>query len=112
MSTLSDHINEMKAAEAFSRQAGLFDDRYGKDTIIKYKRQRVREHIARYLQPRATLLELNCGSGEDAIFLAARFNQRSQRVQYLIQFTRTIQSPRSWNKHDRTVLCPAEDPDW
>ena len=70
MSILSDHINETKAAEAFSRQSKVFDDLYGEDPIIQYKRNRVRRHMLSYLKPGSQLLELNCGSGEDAIFFA------------------------------------------
>src|SRR4051812_44973039 len=70
MSVLSNHINELKAADAFSRQSIVFDQLYGCDATIQYKRQRVREHILGYLKPGSTMLELNCGSGEDAVFFA------------------------------------------
>lgn len=70
MSVLSNHINELKAAEAFSKQAEVFDGLYNNDTIIQYKRQRVRGHILKYAPPEGSMLELNCGSGEDAIFFA------------------------------------------
>lgn len=72
MSLLSNHINELKAAEAFSRQAKIFDGLYNNDTIIQYKRQRVREHILKYAPIEGAMLELNCGSGEDAIFFAQK----------------------------------------
>lgn len=72
MSTAINHSNEQKAATAFSLQSAIFDELYGKDGIIEYKRQRVRAHLLRQLPPGAQLLELNCGTGEDAIFLANR----------------------------------------
>jgi ubiquinone/menaquinone biosynthesis C-methylase UbiE len=72
MSVLSNHINELKAAEAFSRQSTVFDQLYGSDATIQYKRQRVREHILDYLRPGSSMLELNCGSGEDAVFFAQK----------------------------------------
>lgn len=65
-------LNEQLAAEAFSRQAGVFDKQYAGDTIIQYKRKRVRAHVERYLPPRAHILELNAGTGEDALYFAAR----------------------------------------
>jgi ubiquinone/menaquinone biosynthesis C-methylase UbiE len=65
-------INERAAAAAFNKQAALFDDLYSGDTIIQYKRRRVREHILKLLQPRSRILELNSGTGDDAIFLAKR----------------------------------------
>jgi ubiquinone/menaquinone biosynthesis C-methylase UbiE len=70
MSVLSNHINELKASEAFTKQSGVFDQLYGDDAIIQYKRQRVREHILRYARPQTFMLELNCGTGEDAMFFA------------------------------------------
>lgn len=72
MSVLSNHINEFKAAEAFSKQSKIFDGLYSEDAIIQYKRQRVREHILKYALPHGSMLELNCGSGEDAIFFAQK----------------------------------------
>ena len=65
-------INEQAAAAAFNKQAVLFDDLYSGDTIIQYKRKRVRDHILKWLQPRSRLLELNAGTGDDAIFFAKR----------------------------------------
>jgi ubiquinone/menaquinone biosynthesis C-methylase UbiE len=62
--------NEQAAAKAFDQQAPLFDDQYGGDTIIQYKRKRVRDHILSHIKPGSTLLELNAGTGEDAIFFA------------------------------------------
>lgn len=62
--------NEQAAAFAFDRQSSLFDDLYSDNTIVRYKRQRVREHILPYLAPHSHILELNAGTGEDAIYFA------------------------------------------
>ena len=67
---------EQAAAAAFSRQAPLFDGLYQEDTIIQYKRQRVREHTGDFLQPGSHILELNAGTGEDALYFA----QQGHRV--------------------------------
>ena len=72
MSELTEHIQELKAAEAFSRQAGIFDQLFGNNPVIMYKRRRVREHILALAQPGASMLELNCGTGEDALYFAER----------------------------------------
>jgi ubiquinone/menaquinone biosynthesis C-methylase UbiE len=53
---ISDSLNEQEAASAFSKQAQGFDAYDAGNTIIHYKRQRVRTHVA--------------GTGEDAIFFA------------------------------------------
>jgi ubiquinone/menaquinone biosynthesis C-methylase UbiE len=63
-------INEKAAAEAFSKQAPLFDALYAGDTIIQYKRKRVRDHLLKWLKPNSSILESNAGTGEDAVFLA------------------------------------------
>ena len=62
--------NELSAASAFNAQAPGFDQQYNSDLIIRYKRQRVYAHLLHYLQPNSRILELNAGTGEDAIFLA------------------------------------------
>jgi ubiquinone/menaquinone biosynthesis C-methylase UbiE len=70
MSMPSADNNELQAAEAFSRQSKKFDGLYGSNTIVQYKRQRVRAHLQQYLTAPCHILELNSGTGEDAIWLA------------------------------------------
>ena len=64
------NINEENVETAFSKQAIIFDDLYANDSIIQYKRKRVRELIKRTIPAKCNILELNCGTGEDAIWLA------------------------------------------
>jgi ubiquinone/menaquinone biosynthesis C-methylase UbiE len=64
--------NEQSVSAAFSKQAPLFDALYLTNMIVHYKRQRVREHVLRYLPENSSILELNSGTGEDAIFFASR----------------------------------------
>lgn len=70
MSQLSILNNEANASDAFSRQSGVFDEIYSGNTIVSYKRTRVRAHVLQYLKPNSNILELNSGTGEDAIFFA------------------------------------------
>jgi ubiquinone/menaquinone biosynthesis C-methylase UbiE len=70
MEAIADHINELNAADAFTGQSVLFDKLYSTNTIINYKRGRVRNHILKYLAPGSSILELNSGTGEDALFFA------------------------------------------
>lgn len=72
MTGSSTHTTEKNAAEAFSRQAAVFDTIYSPDTIIQYKRYRVRAHTEQFLQPNSQILELNAGTGEDAIYFACK----------------------------------------
>jgi ubiquinone/menaquinone biosynthesis C-methylase UbiE len=70
MSVAVEHINEQHAARAFSTQSAIFDEIYADNTIVSYKRGRVRAHVLQYLKPNSSILELNSGTGEDATFFA------------------------------------------
>lgn len=63
-------LHEQQAAEAFSKQSSVFDDIYAGNTIVHYKRKRVRDHVAQFIKPASHILELNAGTGEDAIYFA------------------------------------------
>ncbi|MDF2431216.1 MAG: hypothetical protein JWP44_847, partial [Mucilaginibacter sp.] len=62
--------NEQLAEAAFNSQSGIFDKIYSDNTIVAYKRERVRSHVLKYLLPGNFILELNSGTGDDAIFFA------------------------------------------
>jgi ubiquinone/menaquinone biosynthesis C-methylase UbiE len=62
--------NEQFAEAAFTNQSDIFDDLYSHNTIINYKRNRVREHVLRYLKRGSTILEINSGTGIDALYFA------------------------------------------
>lgn len=66
----TNELNERLAERAFSKQSVIFDQLYSTNTIVNYKRKRVRSHVLQYLQAHSHILELNSGTGEDAIFFA------------------------------------------
>jgi ubiquinone/menaquinone biosynthesis C-methylase UbiE len=70
--TVDINLNESLAAAAFTQQANKFDELYSCNTIINYKRKRVRDHLLKFIVPGQNILELNSGTGEDAIWLAQR----------------------------------------
>lgn len=70
MTSSSVNINEQQAAIAFGKQAEIFDDTFSGNAIIKYKRQRVKNHLLKYINSESFILELNSGTGEDAIWFA------------------------------------------
>lgn len=70
MKTISPSPNEQLAAQAFNSQSSVFDHLYTPNQIIQYKRKRVRDHIAAFLPDQSRILELNAGTGEDAIYFA------------------------------------------
>jgi ubiquinone/menaquinone biosynthesis C-methylase UbiE len=55
---------------AFTKQSVIFDELYSDNIIVQYKRKRVREHVSRYLPAGSSILELNSGTGEDAVWFA------------------------------------------
>jgi ubiquinone/menaquinone biosynthesis C-methylase UbiE len=63
-------IYEQQAAAAFNKQSGSFDDIYSANAIVQYKRKRVRDHVERFIEPQSKILELNAGTGEDAVYFA------------------------------------------
>lgn len=72
MQEMLENPYELAAAEAFNRQAPVFDDLYAHNPIIGYKRDRVRALVLQYLLPGQKILELNAGTGEDALFFGQR----------------------------------------
>jgi SAM-dependent methyltransferase len=59
-------------AEAFSRKAQVYDT-FGEDhPNLARMRARVRAQVERFLMPGARLLELNAGTGGDAVYFARR----------------------------------------
>ncbi len=65
-------LNDQQAAAAFSRQSTGFDAYDATNTIIHYKRHRVRSHVLRYMPAEGNILELNAGTGTDALYFASQ----------------------------------------
>jgi ubiquinone/menaquinone biosynthesis C-methylase UbiE len=63
-------LNEQAAEKAFNKQSAVFDQLYSGNAIIQYKRKRVRDHVQQFLKPNSKILELNAGTGDDAIWFA------------------------------------------
>lgn len=61
---------EMLAASAFNKQSVVFDDIYAHNKIVAYKRNRVRAHVLSLINSESHILELNAGTGDDAVFFA------------------------------------------
>jgi len=72
MKEQTKHINEQRVALAFTGQSAIFDQLYAGNGIVTYKRERVRKHLLKFLNPGSKILELNAGTGDDAIFLAGQ----------------------------------------
>lgn len=70
MDSQINYSSEKTTSAAFDRQSLIFDELYSTNSIIQYKRERVRSHLMKLLKPGSNILELNSGTGDDAIFLA------------------------------------------
>lgn len=68
-------IQEQHAGNAFGKQAPVFDQLYGPDKIVQYKRKRVRDHVEQLIKPGSAILEINAGTGEDAVYFAQQGHQ-------------------------------------
>ncbi len=60
------------AKEAFTAQSDIFDSTYSSSLITNYKRKRVRAMMNKILPSKADILEINAGTGEDAIYFAQK----------------------------------------
>ncbi|RYD76522.1 MAG: class I SAM-dependent methyltransferase [Sphingobacteriales bacterium] len=70
MKEVTRDSNENLVEAAFTAQAAVFDNIYSHDKMIEYKRGRVRNHIRQFLSGGNNMLELNCGTGDDAFYFA------------------------------------------
>jgi ubiquinone/menaquinone biosynthesis C-methylase UbiE len=58
-------------SSAFSRQSSTFDSIEEKNEILKWMRLQIHEHCLRHFKAGDSILELNCGTGIDAVFFAS-----------------------------------------
>lgn len=63
---------EQLVNEAFSRQAEDFDKYDTNNSILQWMRSRVREHVLKLWKPGEQVLEINSGTGLDAIYFAEK----------------------------------------
>lgn len=65
-------IQEKAVEAAFSRQSVVFDQIDQENSIIGWMRNRIRDEVLSFLSPGMRMLELNCGTGLDAMFFAGK----------------------------------------
>ncbi len=66
----ADEMNANHAGVAFSKQSVIFDELEQHNPIVKELRNRIRRHVLSLVRPEETLLELNAGTGLDAVAFA------------------------------------------
>lgn len=67
--------NISHVSDAFSKQSSVFDDLYKQNKLSEYLRLQFRTEILSHLKPQSKILELNCGTGMDAVFFAEKGHQ-------------------------------------
>jgi ubiquinone/menaquinone biosynthesis C-methylase UbiE len=66
------NVSFSTAVKAFDQVAAAYDDSFTRTVIGRAQRKQVWKRLLQAYAPGDRLLELNCGTGEDALFLAAR----------------------------------------
>ncbi|WP_258104621.1 bifunctional 2-polyprenyl-6-hydroxyphenol methylase/3-demethylubiquinol 3-O-methyltransferase UbiG [Marinoscillum sp. MHG1-6] len=68
--TAKSNDNQTDVAEAFGRQSVIFDQIYDANPIVSYMRERIRSRVLKLLNTKDEILEINAGTGTDAIYFA------------------------------------------
>ncbi len=63
-------VDFQNVSAAFSRQSSSFDDIEENNEILQWMRMQIHAHCSRHFNPGDHILELNCGTGIDAVFFA------------------------------------------
>ena len=69
---LAANVGFSTAGEAFDRVAASYDELFTRTIIGQAQRKQVWKRLSQTFAPGERILEMNCGTGEDAIFLATR----------------------------------------
>jgi ubiquinone/menaquinone biosynthesis C-methylase UbiE len=64
--------NTTDVSQAFSKQSVIFDALYKENKLSEYLRSIVRNELLAQLKPNSSILELNCGTGMDAVYFAEK----------------------------------------
>lgn len=67
-----NNIHKSTVSNAFSRQSEVFDKIYSENLLSEYMRKKFREELLKFARPESRILELNCGTGMDTIYLASK----------------------------------------
>jgi len=68
---MKDVLNELIVSKAFSNQSSVFDTLYDTNYIVNYSRKIIREEVIRQMPAGGDMLEINAGTGTDAIYFAS-----------------------------------------
>src|SRR5690606_39879051 len=66
---------------AFSKQSVVYDRDDARNIILRDLRRQVYEHVERFISPGSKILELNAGTGIDAMYFARRSEEHTSELQ-------------------------------
>ncbi len=69
---MSRSVQEQQTSAAFSKQAPVFDQIDEENSLIVWMRRRVHREVMAWIRKDDHLLELNCGTGIDALYFAGQ----------------------------------------
>lgn len=69
---MNDTLQEQQASAAFSKQAPVFDKIDEENKLIVWMRKRIHKEVMSFIRKEDYLLELNCGTGIDALYFASQ----------------------------------------
>ena len=105
--------NTKQVSEAFSKQSVVFDQLYKENKLSEYLRSKFREEVLSHLKPNSSILELNCGTGMDAIYFAEKGHTilaTDNAPGMLVELNRKIQAT-VFEKNITTLRCSFHDID-
>jgi len=103
---MNQSLQEQHTAQAFGKQSAVFDEIDEQNKLLVWMRNRVHQEVMDHISRGAHLLELNCGSGIDALFFAQQGIQLTatdNALGMLDQLNEKIAASSVQNI--RTVLC-------
>lgn len=69
---MNDYQQEVDVDAAFSKQSPIFDEIDEQNNLLLWMRERVRNEVLTHIRKDGYMLELNCGTGLDALFFAGK----------------------------------------
>ncbi len=103
--------NFSNVSQAFSKQSVVFDTLYKENKLSEYLRSKFRDEVISHLKPASSILELNCGTGMDAVFFANKGHRIlaiDNAPGMLAQLDQKI-SEKNLGEHIETFRCSFHD---
>jgi ubiquinone/menaquinone biosynthesis C-methylase UbiE len=99
--------NAQHVSEAFSKQSAVFDTLNKENKISEYLRDQFRREVLLHLKPASNILELNCGTGLDAVFFAQQGHKilANDNAKGMLEQLEKKITAHSLEEHIETLHC-------